>query len=257
MEKNLPFVSLPIADKGYNKLVIPFLGKLDDGNVFKNIIVLLFSVLAIVLLIVGIYLSITGLFGEDGFVKNYISALGLEKSKIAGSVVGLIFGLLLSLLTVWTLFSILKRRADQMKDIEYEGLSNFVFIKIIPKVILLTGEMLFILFMYTGILQIVAALVGSFVYAPLSGYPGLLLGIFPGMDMFEDIVPQQIYGGYENFTEYTVVGLMSIVGAFIVLIAFYIYREIYNYILKLVTNLIAFLPKFAIPLAIRKRDEKH
>ena len=72
MEKNLPFVSLSIADKGYNKLVMPFLGKLDDGNVFKNIILLLLSVLAVGLLLGGIYLSVDGLFGDSGFVKRCI-----------------------------------------------------------------------------------------------------------------------------------------------------------------------------------------
>ena len=64
MEKNLPLVSLSIADKGYNKLVIPFLKKLDDGNVFKKIITLLLSILSVGLLIGGIYLSISGVFGQ-------------------------------------------------------------------------------------------------------------------------------------------------------------------------------------------------
>ena len=78
MEQNLPFVSLPIADKGYNKLVIPFLGKLDDGNVFKNIITSLLSILAITFLVGGIYLSIAGLFGDDGFIETYIANDGFE-----------------------------------------------------------------------------------------------------------------------------------------------------------------------------------
>ena len=36
MEKNLPF-DLPIADKAYNDRVLPFLTRLDDGDVFKNL----------------------------------------------------------------------------------------------------------------------------------------------------------------------------------------------------------------------------
>ncbi len=59
----------------------------------------------------------------------------------------------------------------------------------------------------------------------------------------------------DYFGEYIKIGVLSIAGSFLLLIAFYIYKEIYNYILKLVTNLISFLPKFAIPLAIRKKDE--
>lgn len=255
MEKNLPFVSLSFADKGYNKLVIPFLGKLDDGNVFKTIITLLLTVLAVGLLLGGIYLSIDGLFGDSGFVKSYISNENLSGGKKAGAVFGLILGFAISILTAWALFSVLKKRTEQMKSIEYEGLLSFIFLKTSPKLILVIGELLFVLFLYAGILQIIAALVGSFVYAPLSEYPALLLNIFPGMDIFSGLAPHQIVGDYDNFGEYIKMGVMSIAGSFLVLIAFYIYKEIYDYIVKLVTNLISFLPNFAIPLAIRKREE--
>lgn len=255
MEKNLPFVSLSIADKPYNKLVIPFLGKLDDGNVFKNIITLLLSVLAVGLLLGGIYLSIEGLFGNSGFIKSYISNENLSGGNTAGAVVGLILGFAISILTAWALFSVLKKRTEQMKTIQYDGLLTFVFVKILPKLILVIGEMLFVLFLYACILQIFAALVGSFVYAPLSENPALLLSIFPGMEVFSGLAPQQIVGDYDNFGDYFKIGVMSIAGSFIMLITFYIYKEIYNYILKLITNLISFLPKFAIPHAIRKREE--
>jgi len=255
MEKNLPFVSLPIADKGYNKLVIPFLGKLDDGNVFKNIITLLLSTLAIALLVGGIYLSITGLFDDDGFIKKHITNDMLSGGKIAGAVIGLIFGFFISLFTSWALYSVLKKRSEQMKAMEYDGLISFISIKIIPKLILVVGELLFILFIYAGVLQVIAALVGSYVYAPLSEYPSLMLGMFPGMEVFSGIAPQQIYGDYDNLSEFLKIGIISIAGSFILLISFYIYKEIYIYLLKLVTNLISFIPKFAIPLAIRKRDE--
>jgi len=255
MEKNLPFVSLSIADKGNNKLVIPFLGRLDDGNVFKNIITLLLSVLAVGLLLGGIYLSVDGLFGDSGFVKSYISSEYLSGGKKAGAVAGLILGFAISILTAWALFSILKKRTEQIKTIEYDGLLSFVFVQTLPKLILVIGELLFVLFLYAGVLQIFAALVGSFVYAPLSEYPALLLSVFPGMEIFSGIAPQKIVGDYDNFGDYIKIGVMSIAGSFLLLIAFYIYKEIYNYILKLVTNLISFLPKFAIPLAIRKREE--
>jgi len=255
MENNLPFVSLSLADKGYNKLVIPFLGKLDDGNVFKNIITLLLSVLAVGLLLGGIYLSIDGLFGDDGFVKSYISNEYLSGGKKVGAVVGLIFGFATSIVTAWALYSVLKKRTEQMKTIEYDGLLSFVFVKASPRLILVMGELSFVLFLYVGILQIIAALVGSFVYAPLIEYPALLLSIFPGMEVFSGLAPQQIIGDYDNFGEYIKIGVMGIAGSFLLLIVFYVYKEIYCYIVKLAINLIAFLPKFAIPLAIRKRNE--
>ena len=68
MEQNLPFVSLSITDKAYNKFIIPYLGKLDDGNVFKNVITSIFWLFSIGLLLGGIYLSISGLFGDNGYI---------------------------------------------------------------------------------------------------------------------------------------------------------------------------------------------
>jgi hypothetical protein len=255
MEKNLPFVSLSIADKAYNKIVLPFLGKLDDGNVFQKIINLLLSVLAIFLLLGGVFLSFTDLFGDAGFIETAISRNGLTGGKITGSVFGLILGFPISILTAWALYSVLKKRAEQMKTLEFNHLLSYIFIKIIPKLILVVGELLFVLFLYVGILVIISALVGSYVYAPLSGYPELLLGAFPGMEFFTEVLPSSIVGDYDYFEESIKGGFTTIAASVLVLIAFYIYKEIYNYALKLVTNLISFLPKFAIPLAIRKRND--
>ena len=117
------------------------------------------------------------------------------------------------------------------------------------------NKLLFILFLYGGILQIIASLVGSYAYAPLISYPNLILSMLPGMDSFNQFMPNQIYGDYDNFGGFIKIGIIAIATSFIVLIAFYIYKEVYSYILKLATNLIGFLPKFAIPLAIRKRNE--
>jgi len=255
MEKNLPFVSLPFIDKGYNKLIIPFLGKLDDGNVFKEIITILLSVLSVILLLGGVYLSFKGLSGENGYIKNYISSEFLTGGKKFGATLGLIIGFAFSVFTSWILYSVLKKRTEQMKSIEYNGLLSFVFVMIFPKLILVIGELLFVMVLYSGVLQLVAALVGSFVYAPLSEFPALILGLLPGMGIFSEIAPQHIYGDYNNFKTFIQLGLFTIAGAFLLLIAFYIYKEVYNYSLKLVSNLISFLPKFAIPLALRKRVE--
>ena len=257
MEKNLPFVSFPLADKAYNKAIIPFLAKLDDGNIFKIIIGFLLSAIAISCLVGGVYLSITELFGDSGFIKLYITNDNLTWGKIIGSVVGLIFGFAISLLTSWGLYSVLKKRNEQMKAIEYKGLIDFVFIKMMPKLILAIGELIFILFLYVGVLQVIAALLGAAVFAPLSNLPSLMLNILPGMEMFASLVPQSINGEYEYFSQYMQAGFTVIAFSFVMLMAFYIYKEIYNYALKLITNLISFLPKFAIPLAIRKRDENY
>jgi len=255
MEQNLPFVSLSFLDKAYNKLIIPFLGKLDDGNVFKKFITFLFTLSAIGLLIGGLYLTVIGLFGDNGFISSYVTSENSTVGQKIGSVLGLLLGFVISVIISWALYSVLKKRTEQLKGMDYLGLLDYVFNKTLPKLILIIGEVLFLLFLYGGILQIIASLVGSFVYAPLASYPSLIINLFPGMDVFNQFLPQQIYGNYDNFSEYIKIGIMGVASSFIVLIAFYIYKEIYTYLLKLITVFIGFLPKFAIPLAIRTRNE--
>ena len=75
------------------------------------------------------------------------------------------------------------------------------------------------------------------------------------MEFFSGLAPQKIVGDYDHIGDNIKTGVMSIAGSFLLLIAFYIYKEIYNYMLNLLTNLISFLPKFALPIAIRKREE--
>jgi hypothetical protein len=255
MEKNLPFVSLSFTDNAYNKFILPFLGKLDDGNVFKKIITLSLSISSLGLLIGGIYLTITGLFGDDGFIKNFVTNEMIVGGKKVGSIVGLLLGSVASIITAWSLFSILKKRTEQLDGLEYTGLLDFVFNKTLPKLILIIGELLFILLIYVSVLQIFASLVGSYVYAPLLRFPTIIMGITPGMQMFNQFIPNQIYGDYDHFDMYLKMGVLGFAASFIVLIAFYLYKEVYSYILKLATNLIDFLPKFALPLAIRRRNE--
>jgi hypothetical protein len=252
MEQNLPFVSVPLADSGYNKFIIPFVGQLDDGNVFKRIITTLFFFAGIALLLGGVYLSFAGLFGQEGYIKSSITADGLTALKKVGAAAGLLIGLPFSLLTTWVLFSIFKKRTGQLNDEQYIGLLDFIYNKTAPRLIIMLGELLFVLVLYMGILQIVATLVGSTAYAPLNRYPSIILSILPGMRFLGQFIPQETYGDYHHFVNFLELGLLGVAASFVVLIAFYIYKEIYMYILKLVTVFIGFLPKFAFPLAIRK-----
>lgn len=257
MEKNLPFVSFSVADKGYNKLILPLLGKLDNGNVFKNIITFLLSLGAIGFLLGGIYLSFTEIFGDSGFRNTHIS--NAEGMKMFGAIIGLIIGFAVSISVAWVLYSVLKKRTEQLKAENYNGILDFVFIKTFPKLILIIGELLFILVLYVGILQIIASLVGSSVYAPLNGFPGLILGIIPdfvpGIKMLTSLIPTEIQGDYDKFGEFLKVGLIASVMSFVLLSFFYIYKEVYCYLIKVISALIAFLPKFAIPIALRHRNE--
>ena len=241
--------------ESFNKFIITFLGKLDDGDVFKNIITFFFSISAYGLLIGGIYLTFAGVLGGDGFIMENIAGDNTTIGNAVGSSIGLLFGFLISAITAWILFSVLKKRAEQLQALEYIGLLDYVFNKTLPKLILIIGELVFILVFYGGILQIIAALVGSNAYAPLSGFASSILNMLPGMDIFSGFTANQFHGNYDYFGELIKMGVTGVAASFVILIAFYIYKEIYSYLLKLATNLIGFLPNFAIPLAIRTKNE--
>jgi hypothetical protein len=259
MDKNLPLVSLPFLDKQYNNFIIPFLKKLDDGNIFKEIITFLITFSSFALLIGGFYETIMGLFGDDniagddGFFMDFIWDAPYGGGQKFGASLGMLIGFSISLITAWALYSVLKKRAEQLKELEYSGILDFVFNKTFPKVLLIIGELLFVLLLSLGVLQIFAALCGSYVYAPLSGSHSGILELF-GMEAF-DVLSNSIYGDYDYFKASILKGVTGIASSFAVLIAFYLYKEIYSYGLKLITCLVRFLPKFAIPFAIRKRND--
>ena len=61
-------------------------------------------------------------------------------------------GFPISILTAWALYSVLKKRAEQMKTLEYNDLLSYIYVKIIPKLILVIGELLFVLFFHDSYL---------------------------------------------------------------------------------------------------------
>ena len=51
MERNIPFVNINFFDKMYDKLVLSVTKKLDNGNIFKFIMVLTIHVLSFAILL--------------------------------------------------------------------------------------------------------------------------------------------------------------------------------------------------------------
>ncbi|MDG2370428.1 MAG: hypothetical protein P8M12_07270 [Flavobacteriales bacterium] len=256
MEKNLPF-NLPIADKAYNDYVIPFLAKLDDGNVFKNFITTILKISMYGFLIYGIYLSISGLFGDRGFFSSIDRYDGWQG---IGAYVGGPIGALLSIVVSWLGYSLLKKRIEQLYAEPYDSLLNYLYKSLFPKLIIITGELAFLLVMSAGVFQLLATLLGTVIYRPLAnlipmlieplnGLPGMR-GITRGMSYYNDAI-----GNYEYFFNSLSQAIMLIIMSFIILMFYYILVEIYKYAIKLIVNIIKFLPKFAIPLAIRNRTE--
>jgi len=254
-EKNLPFVDLEIADSNYNNRILPFLGNVDSGSLFKWYLYNILRILGIALLVGGIALSITELFGDSGFIKQTFGNDAMTGGKKAGAGAGLIVGLVLSIVTAWAMYSIVKKRSEQLNEQEYTGLLHFLYATMAPRMITLAGELAFCIVLYVGVLSLTATLVGSMAYAPLLSFSKIFLSL-PGVDMIGAMVPNSISGDYDAFSQGLQGSLTTIVASVAVLIAYYIYREIYNYAVLIVTNLIKFLPKFAIPIAVRNKSEQ-
>lgn len=253
-EKNLPFFSFDLADKNYNERILPFLGKVDSGNLYQWYFYNLLRISSWIVLIGGIVGCCKDIFGEAGYIKSSITAEGLNMGNKIGASVGLLLGLVISIITCWALYSIMKKRIEQIHDAEYNGLLGYLFGNLTPKLITLMGELTFGITLYIGVLQVIASLIGSSVYAPLSEF-GTMCCSASCMDGITCMLPKQIHGDYNTFVSDISSGLIAIAYSVIALISYYLMREVYNYGLKLTTALLAFLPKLALPLSIRSRSD--
>ena len=224
------------------------LASIDNGNVFKTIIVYLFRIMSFAILIGGSFICVSNLFGDRGYFSNFYLIEGFQNFT---AVIGMIIGLVLCLLTIYILFKIIKNRADQLLDAKYENIIHYMYKETAPKLIVVFGEIMsFTVFLF-GILTFFAYIFSSMVYFPIADIPSALAA------SLDFNMPSMIYilGDWDDFSSgmQMSIGMILISGG--ILIATYVFREVYFYGCKLVVNLINFLPKFAIPLAIRKRNE--
>jgi len=252
MKKNLIFVNFDVLDKARSKFVDPITSKLDEGTLFKSFVILLLNIAAFSALIGGVIMTINGLIGDESFINKHITSEFVDGAHQAGAVGGLILGIVLSLFVAWFLYALISKRTEQLKDESYDSLLSYFFLKVFPRMIIIAGEVTCSLLVYVSLLGLIATCVGSAAYGPLGGYGQMMIGIFPGMEMIPT-TRVDLIGNYDYFEEGIKSGLLGLVGSIITLIGFYIYREIYNYMIKLAVLLIAYMPKFAIPFAIRNR----
>jgi hypothetical protein len=256
MEQNLPYVSVGLIDDQYNNRVLPFLGKIDSGHLFKWFIVLFWKLTSYVFLIGGLWITIMSMTGKKGYIKSTLGQEGITGAQYTGGIIGLILGVIISIVCAWFLYSITKKRAEQLNDEAYHGVLHFISHCFAPRAITLTGELAFTLIFYVSLLQLIASLDGYAAYAPLMDYMSVFLSLpVPGMDLVSGFVPTVIQGDYDFMDVTLRLAIGGMAAAFVVLIAYYAIREIYMYGLKITMNLLAFIPKFAIPVAIRNRQE--
>lgn len=221
------------------------LHRIDNGSIFKSIIVLFFRLIGWGIIASGLWACIINMFSDDdsyryGYFSKFESLTGMQSFT---SVIGFLIGLVLCLATIYVLFLFVKKRTNQLEDSAYEGLIHYMYKSVFPTIIMIFGEVLSLLLFLVGILTLVAAILSSLVYFPLADM-FQLLGQMVDFDSGSDGI--WIIG----FTEYTTYfeflksgGLASLgilaVSAF-VLVGTYIFKEVYQYLIKLVIKLVEF-----------------
>ena len=129
MERNIPFISINFLDKWYDKLVLSVTRKLDNGNIFKGIMVLLFHILSFVLLL-GVPI---------GFV--YMAVMAFSAGVGILNILGFLVGLPTALFSAWYSYGIVRKRARQLYNEEFESILIFFFKKCIPQSLVIAGEL--------------------------------------------------------------------------------------------------------------------
>ena len=221
------------------------LHRIDNGNIFKSIIVLFFRLIGWGIIASGLWACIINMFSDDdsyryGYFSKFESLTGMQSFT---SVIGFLIGLVLCLATIYVLFLFVKKRTNQLEDSAYEGLIHYMYKSVFPTIIMIFGEVLSLLLFLVGILTLVAAILSSLAYFPLADI-FQLLGQMVDFDSGSDGI--WIIG----FTEYTTYfeflksgGLASLgilaISAF-VLVGTYIFKEVYQYLIKLVIKLVEF-----------------
>jgi hypothetical protein len=222
------------------------LDKIDNGNIFKSIIVLFFRLIGWGIIASGLWACIINMFSDDDSYRyGYFSKFeNLEGMQQFTSVIGFLIGLVLCLATIYVLFLFVKKRTNQLEDSAYEGLIHYMYKSVFPTMIMIFGEVLALLLFLVGILSLVAAILSSLVYFPLNDMYMILGEAFDANDLHRGGIWIQGFSEYSTYFESLKSnGLGSLVilavSAF-VLVFTYIFKEVYQYLIKLFIKLVEF-----------------
>ena len=177
-------------------MVKSLIEKTDSGTLFKLIFDFIFKALSYLFLVFGIISCIINIFGDDGYFANF-DYYDLGEKTLA--IVGFLIGLTTCLLVLYIIFTIIKKRSDQLESSSYDGILSYIYKVSIPVIISIFGEVFSVITLTVGVLFIVANLINSTVYFPLSDIANFMSQVFD-MGINENT---QIYlsGSWDYFTE--------------------------------------------------------
>lgn len=252
--KNMLFTNLSFIDRINEKAVNPWLRKLDEGVFFKGLILLVLCLAALGFVISGLIVVLFGVFGDNNFIDTFITRDGMETSFAIGSSVGLLVGFILSLIAIWIVYSIVLKRTRQLEQENYEGLMHFLFVKSMPKLIIIFAEILAVLAFYISSIGLTATFCGAAAYGPLLEFSIGMSNALP-ISIPEVGGKAMFISDYQFFSEHLKVVLSTFAYSFVLLILIYVYKEIYSFLLNLFIVFMRFLPRFAIPVSMSYKNQ--
>jgi hypothetical protein len=211
------------------------LDKIDNGDVFKTIVDSVFKISAYLFLIFGALSCVMNIFGDDGYFSRFEWLEGGEKFT---ATLGFIIGLAICLLVVYIVFTMISKRADQLKSENYDGILTYMVKKTFPVLLVTFGEVFSVLLLTIGVLFVFASLLGSMVYFPLADIANTMSDVLD-MGIAEN---SQIFlaGSWDDFSDGMKMAAGIIVLSPLMLVGTYIFRAIYNYCVGLTIKLIDF-----------------
>jgi len=220
---------------GVEKKVKDLLDKIDNGNIFKSIIDFIFKAIAYLFLVFGVISCVINIFGDDGYFSRFEYLEGGEKVT---STIGFLIGLVICLAVVYVVFTMINKRANQLKAGSYDGILSYIYKNTIPVVISVFGEVFSALTLTIGVLYVFANLLSSMVYFPLSDIANTMSDI---LDLgINDNTQIYLAGNWDYFSEGIKMSFGIIALSPIILIGTYIFKTIYDYCVGLTIKLIEF-----------------
>ena len=233
----------------YNKYIDKPLTYIDEGPFFAKGFYYFFMLLTAGVLLGGIGSII---FSAIDIIEMYEY---MDILPIIRSIIGSLISAIISLITIVGLALIFfKRSSDLNKEGFSGGLVKYFYYTISTVLTKIFGECIAFLVLMSSIIGFFGALFNASIINPFSIVTAPIMQMTGGGSM-------GFYGGDFDFGAYlSMLGIslamifVSILIGFLILVITYLYIEIYLYVLNLFSNLIKFLPKFAIPFWVQKSD---
>jgi len=244
--------------KLFEKFVDNPLNFVDNGSFFRKGLHFYLVLISIGILFGGLYNLISGLFSDSGYINRMEH---VETGMKVRSYIASIFTFLLSLVSVLAVSLIFYKRSNDLQKKEYSGILQYLYKDFFPTLIKIYGESLAILPVLLSLITFFSALLVASPFNPMNEIARMMFGYAQLGFMSEALMnvnPESI----NDFGDYIQTFLMSGIGGIVIalLISFsmfiftYIAIEIYSYFVKIIINLINFIPKFAFPLWVQKSE---